>query len=399
MQKKLIALAVAAAASTGAFAQSSNVQIYGVVDYGYTIRHDRLKSVKDNPAYSKTNSQFDGGQSAGNRIGFKGVEDLGNGLKAVFVLERGFALDTGSDASTGDGVSGFNRQAYVGLSGSYGTVVGGLVYTPYYTLVSGLDPFADGTVGTYSNVKRDINALFNPVRVNNTVAYVSPSWSGFNFTAAYSNNAIGDDGIRKGLVTRPDGTQTIENVGYGNSSNNNVYAIAGNYVAPDWNVGLSYHYISAGKDVDVARTLKGIHNITLGGAYDFKAVKVSAFVSYDKASYKDNALGIYPTPDNKKSISQTNFMLGAVAPFGKHAVKGSVNYSYNSKNQYGKAWQFAVGYDYNFSKRTNFYAAYSYINADKANNNRLGRAAVVGDATNSGGVYKQAFQLGIKHSF
>lgn len=398
MQKKLIALAVAAAASTGAFAQSSNVQIYGIVDYGYTIRHDRLKSVKDNPAYSKTNSQFNGGQSAGNRIGFKGVEDLGNGLKAVFVLERGFALDTGADAG------GFNRQAYVGLSGSYGTVVGGKVYTPYYTLVSGLDPFADGTVGTYHNVKADIGAqiadggnngnVFNPVRVDNTVAYVSPNWGGFNFTAAYSNNAFADDGIRRGLV----GTQ-IENVGYGNSSNNNVYAIAGNYVAPDWNVGLSYHYISAGKDVDVARTLKGVHNITLGGAYDFKAVKVSAFVSYDKASYKDNALGIYPTPDNKKSVSQTNFMLGAVAPFGKHAVKGSFNYSYNSKNQYGKAWQLAVGYDYNFSKRTNFYAAYSYINADKANNNRLGRTASVGDATNEVAGYRQGFQVGIKHSF
>lgn len=385
MQKKLIALAVAAAASTGAFAQSSNVQIYGVVDYGYTIRHDRLKSVRtgnnaviNENTFSKTNSQFNSGQAAGSRIGFKGVEDLGNGLKAVFVLERGFAVDTGADAG------GFNRQAYVGLSGSYGTVVGGKVYTPYYTLVSGLDPFADGTVGTYANVKRDINDLFNPVRVNNTVAYVSPNWGGFNFTAAYSNNALADDSATR------------------NAANDNVYALAGNYVAPDWNVGLSYHYISAGKPVagpTNPRELKGVHNITLGGAYDFKAVKVSAFVSYDKASYKDNALGIYPTPDNKKSISQTNFMLGAVAPFGKHAVKGSVNYSYNSKNQYGKAWQLAVGYDYNFSKRTNFYAAYSYINADKANNNRLGRAAVVGDATNSGGVYKQGFQVGIKHSF
>lgn len=396
MQKKLIALAVAAAASTGAFAQSSNVQIYGVVDYGYTIRHDRLKSVRtgnnaviNENTFSKTNSQFNGGQSAGNRIGFKGVEDLGNGLKAVFVLERGFALDTGSDANTGDGVSGFNRQAYVGLSGSYGTVVGGLVYTPYYTLVSGLDPFADGTVGTYHNVKEDINGLFNPVRVNNTVAYVSPSWGGFNFTAAYSNNALADESPTR------------------NAANNNVYALAGNYVAPDWNVGLSYHYIAAGSKNDLnpgaQRELKGVHNITLGGAYDFKAVKVSAFVSYDKASYKDNALGIYPTPDNKKSISQTNFMLGAVAPFGKHAVKGSVNYSYNSKNQFGKAWQFAVGYDYNFSKRTNFYAAYSYINNDKMKDNgvngRWGRDASVGDATNSGYGYKQAFQLGIKHSF
>ncbi len=101
MQKKLIALAVATAASTGAFAQSSNVQIYGVVDYGYTIRHDRNQAAKD-AGISKTNSRFNGGQAAGNRIGFKGVEDLGNGLKAVFVLERGFALDTGSDINTGD---------------------------------------------------------------------------------------------------------------------------------------------------------------------------------------------------------------------------------------------------------------------------------------------------------
>lgn len=380
MQKKLIALAVAAAASTGAFAQSSNVQIYGVVDYGYTLRHDRHNWAKDE-GYSQTNSRFDGGQSAGNRIGFKGVEDLGNGLKAVFVLERGFALDTGADAG------GFNRQAYVGLSGSYGTVVGGKVYTPYYTLVSGLDPFGDGTVGTYANVKKDIGAsianggnngnAFNPVRVDNTIAYVSPSWSGFNFTAAYSNNAFAkDDEVR-------------------NAANNNVYALAGNYVAPDWNVGLSYHYISAGKAQGVERGLKGVHNITLGGAYDFKAVKVSAFVSYDKASAKNE--GYFP--NDKKSLSQTNFMLGAVAPFGKHAVKGSFNYSYNSKNQYGKAWQLAVGYDYNFSKRTNFYAAYSYINADKANNNRWGRDASVGDATNSGYGYKQGFQLGIKHSF
>lgn len=381
MQKKLIALAVAAAASTGAFAQT-NVTIYGVVDYGYSLRHDRHDGAKE-LGYSQTNSRFNGGQSAGNRIGFKGVEDLGNGLKAVFVLERGFALDTGEDGKSGQALGGFNRQAYVGLSGSYGTVVGGLVYTPYYTLVSGLDPFGDGTVGTYSNVKGDISALFNPARVNNTVAYVSPNWGGFNFTAAYSNNALADDDAMR------------------NANNDNVYAIAGNYVAPDWNIGLNYHYISAGKAQNQVRELKSIHDITLGGAYDFKAVKVSAFISYDRASYKNQLVNL----GGKKSISQTNFMLGAVAPFGKHAVKGSFNYSQNSSNQYGKAWQLAVGYDYNFSKRTNFYAAYSYIHAEKAKINldgtyrRWGRSASVGDATNSGLGYKQGFQLGIKHSF
>lgn len=374
MQKKIIALAIAAAASAGVIAQS-NVQIYGLVDYGYTYRHDRSDAGKA-IGVAKSNSKLDGGQAAGNRIGFKGVEDLGNGLKAVFVLERGFALENGT-ANNGNGGNGFNRQAYVGLSSAnYGTLVGGLVYTPYYTLVSSIDPFADGTVGQYSNVKRDINGLFNPVRVENTIAYISPSWGGFSITAAFSNNALNND-------------STVSN-----SDNDTVYALAANYNAKNWFAGLSYHHIAAGQTTR-GTGAKTVDDITIGGAYDFKVVKVSAFLSYDKAKLVDGVrIG------NKSNITQTNFLLGAVAPFGKHAVKGSINYSQNSSSQFGKAWQFAVGYDYNFSKRTNFYAAYSFIDNDDANNNgRMGRNAVVGDATNGGGFYQQAFQLGIKHTF
>lgn len=382
MQKKLLALAISAITSAGAFAQT-NVQIYGIVDYGYTFRHDRNELGKL-ANISKTNSRFDSGQSAANRLGFKGVEDLGNGLKAVFVLERGFALDTGSD------LGGFNRQAYVGLSGNYGTIVGGLVYTPYYTLVSGLDPFADGTVGNYHNIKYDVGLYaFNPVRVNNAIAYISPNWGGFNFSAAFSNNGFtGDDDATK------------------NANNDTVYALAANYVAPNWNIGLSYHHIAFGQPERNSSGAKNVNDITIGGAYDFKTVKVSGFISYDRLSVGNG----FKTNDGKSYIPQTNFMLGAVAPFGKHAVKASFNYSHNSSSQNGKAWQLALGYDYNFSKRTNFYAAYAYINADKPNaNGRIGRIyAAVDDASNLGAVsgsaldgagYKQGFQLGIKHSF
>ena len=86
-------------------------------------------------------------------------------------------------------------------------------------------------------------------------------------------------------------------------------------------------------------------------------------------------------------------MLGAEKPFGRHNIKGSLNYSHNKKSQFGKAWQIAVGYDYNFSKRTNFYAAYSYIK----NNNA--RAVATHDFQNEGGIYQQGLQFGIKHNF
>lgn len=388
MQKKVIALAVAAVASSGAFAQS-NVQIYGSVDYGYTFRHDANRVLTDvgngrwirqnvNGA-SASNGRIDAGQSAGNRLGFKGVEDLGNGLKAVFVLERGFNLDTGTDRD------GFNRQAYVGLASDYGTIAGGRIYTPYYTLTSTLDPFEGGTVGQYTNVKQDLAlGLFDPVRVNNTIAYISPSWNGFGLVAAYSNNALADDSADK------------------DGQNNTVYTVAANYTLDNAMVGLTYHHIGLGStnrsiDTTTGRKtgLNDIDNVTLGGFYDFQTVKVSAFWSWDKLK-----LSGITRIGGKSSVDMNTFMLGATVPFGQHAVKASFNYSKNDSKQYGDAWQLAVGYDYSLSKRTNFYAVYSYIDNDKESaNGRIGRFAVTGDASNSGGQYKQAFQLGVKHTF
>ncbi len=386
MQKKVIALAVAGLVSAGAYAQS-NVQIYGVVDYGYTYRTDILDSADGKaPNHAKSQGKIDAGQSAGNRLGFKGVEDIGNGLKAVFVLERGFNLDTGTDRN------GFNRQAYVGLAGDFGTLAGGRIYTPYYNLLSSVDPFGGASIGTYQNVKSDVNALFDPVRVNNTVAYISPNWNGLSFVAAYSNNALDDDGFKTVAVAGANGTTTNE-TRFTNGADNNVYTVAANLAGDSYMVGLSYHHINAGSTLP---TVKGVDNVSLGGTYDFGAAKVAAFWSWDKLSFEDG----FKTDD----IDQNNFMLGATVPFGKQAVQASFNYSLGDDN-YGDAWQLALGYTYNFSKRTNFYAIYSFIDNDDAELNaqkvvtKAGRNAVTNDSSNLGGVYQQAFQLGIKHSF
>ena len=105
MQKKLIALAIAGLVSAPAFAQS-NVTIYGVADAAIGIGEHG-----DNDFQGVVN-----GILSGSRIGFRGTEDLGNGLKAVFTLEQGFNIDNGNSSSS----RAFHRQAFVGVAGGLG---------------------------------------------------------------------------------------------------------------------------------------------------------------------------------------------------------------------------------------------------------------------------------------
>jgi predicted porin len=175
MQKKIIALAVAGLASTAAFAQS-NVTIYGIADVG-------VAQVRSNG--SLTSTQVVSGGLSTSRIGFKGVEDLGNGLKALFVLEYRLDLDKnttiGGNYVTGTtaNASGPARQQLVGLTGGFGTVAAGRLQTTafdwqakYITL--GATAF-DGYNKMTGNYR--IN-LTNDSRADNAVAYISPSMGG-----------------------------------------------------------------------------------------------------------------------------------------------------------------------------------------------------------------------------
>jgi predicted porin len=399
MQKKLIALAVAGLASTAAFAQT-NVTIYGIMDYGYAYRFDGRGFDSTfpniNQPHANSSSQLNGGQQSGNRLGFKGTEDLGNGLKAVFLLEQGWLGDTGAAQST---TSVYNRQAYVGLSGGFGTVVGGRLYTPHYTFVSGLDPFGAGTVGRYNNVYSPgsaisgatygtTGAIMDPVRVDNAVAYISPSFGGFTVTGAFSNNATGDDSAGN------------------NAQNNTVYAILGQYTGGALTLGANYHYVAAGTQAIgtapaaiPAQWANNVQNFTLGGSYDFKVAKVMALYSWNKADLNQGVSLLVPS-----DLTINNYMIGATVPFGKFAAKGSYIYS-DGNNVAGDGQQIAVGLDYNLSKRTNLYSAYSWID------NTGNRVNGVGDATASGGytaaqggtvfpgVFQQGFQVGVRHMF
>ncbi len=155
MKKTLIALA--AVAATSAFAQST-VTLYGVVDAGITK--------------GATTTTFTGaGINGTSRLGFKGEEDLGGGLKAIFTVETG--LNSGKEAASSIG----DRGAFVGLAGAFGTVtMGSSVLTPSFYARAFTDP---STTNGYSIVK-----FGGAARLDNSINYTSPSFSGLTVRAS-----------------------------------------------------------------------------------------------------------------------------------------------------------------------------------------------------------------------
>lgn len=188
MKKSLIALAVLAA-SGAAMAQSS-VTLYGIADVwvGRTSATDF-----DGAKTSKT--AMESGGLNGSRWGVKGSEDLGGGLKAVFKLEQGFKLDTGT-ATAG---TAFSRQAYVGLEGGFGAVSFGNTWTAMDDILGASNSGFDSALSASNNVLA-VPAVYssNP---GNTIKYTSPSFGGI--TAGFSHSlkeagaivGAGHDGI------------------------------------------------------------------------------------------------------------------------------------------------------------------------------------------------------------
>lgn len=356
MQKKIIALAVAAAASGAAFAQS-NVQIYGIVDIGY------VRGSSSDASTVKSRNAMDSGLQSGSRIGFRGTEDLGNGLKASFVLE--YMLNNDLDSGVGG-----SRQEFLALSNQYGTVAAGHQYTPQHGLLGKVDPFGTGTVG---NVEFNGNGVYhvgafqgNTIRLQNLLAYVSPTFGGgFNVIAGYTGNGLGDEeATAKGA----------KNGDY------KIWAINPNYANGPLFVGLNYHQVKN----DAADYKDKIWD--LGASYDFGMVKLSGVYGQIK-----NSAG---TADNKTK----QWMLGATVPVGS---AGAVLVSYaRNKTDYdagndGKANKWALGYTHSLSKRTNLYAAYAKI---KTNDREEGNFSTIGTGR-VGNDYTSGLNLGIRHSF
>lgn len=340
MKKSLIALA-AVAASGAAFAQSS-VTVYGVVDTSIAV-------VKGQDTVS---GMLNSG-AATSRLGFRGVEDLGNGLKANFVLEGQVDPDDGTA-----GGFNFRRQSTVGLAGSFGEVRLGRALTASYNAVSRYDMF--GTVGLGSTLAWSSAETGYANRSNNMISYISPKFSGFGVGIDY---------------------------GFGEQKENRTARYAGigaTYDNGPLSLGLGYDKANNGLS---ATGTEDLTTWQLGGSYDLSVVKLAAF--YKETKYKEIATG-----DSEKLKT---WNLGVSAPVGAAGVVKAAYNHYKLSDSSAKAQQFSLGYVHNLSKRTALYGTYAFLkNKDGADLTLNG--AFTGAGLTDGGK-QQGLQVGVRHAF
>lgn len=331
MKKSLLALAVLGAFAGAASAQSS-VTVYGIVDMGIVSSSNGASDVAGQANGRKT-SLDSGGQSA-SRIGFKGTEDLGNGLKANFVLENGFSADTG-DLATANSL--FSRVSTVGLSGNFGAVNVGRQTTVLKDAHDQIDPF--GAAGVLGNVERIFyNGSENLTshRVSNTIKYTSPSFSGFKAQAAYTfGEARGDNGANRAYGL---------NLGYANGPLNVQLA----YNNKD-NSTATFPYAQGTKQKATF----------LGATYDFGMFKLHG--AY--ADTKNDLTGTAVDQKYRNAMIGASFKAGAAGTvLASYAINDTKTTGINNAD----SKQFAIGYTHDLSKRTNLYTGFARTSNDTA---------------------------------
>ena len=358
MKKSLIALAVLAA-SGAAMAQSS-VTLFGIVDtaVGYV---DNANAAGDS-VYGLSTSG-----NATSRLGFRGVEDLGGGLKAGFWLEGDIFGDDGNAAGFN-----FTRRSTVSLMGGFGEVRMGRDLTPNYSKTISYDLFSQTGIGqfmgwrdwaTNSDVGTTVStADASNVRSSNMISYYTPNFGGLTAGLGY-----GFDEQTTGKAGRYVGGY----VAY----DNGPLSLAASYDQRD----LLVNGLVAGSAVLDRDTF------TLGGSYNLNVVKLNAIVQQSK--YK--ALG--------ESEKVNAYALGASAPVGAGEVK--LQYAlYDQKAIDSKAHHISLGYVHNLSKRTAVYGTVSYM--DNKDDSNLGLQAKNLSTGGPGrGESQTGVQVGIRHAF
>ena len=336
MKKSILILAILGAISGTAAAQSS-VTIFGAVDVG-------VRSVTNDGVTLRSMSTSGYSPSA---IGFRGVEDLGDGLSASFWLEGQTFVDTG----TMDSTKFFGRRATMGLTGRFGEVRLGRDLNPSYLNLGTFDAF--GNLGIGSNVpmynaalKSGVNTVY---RTDNAVSYFTPAMGGFyaHVMAAPSEGAA-TGGLYKAV-----------RVGYADAKLN----------------------VSAATGSTTTGTSNDFTQTNVGASYDLGVAKVMGIYNLQKFG----------------AAQQTLVGIGANVPFGDFwQLRASAQRATSS----GVALEgnlYALGGVYLLSKRTALYGTASTISNNGASNLSVNFAlpasATLMDRKSSG------FEFGIRHGF
>lgn len=380
MKKTVLALA-AIAASSAAFAQSS-VTLYGVVDAS-------VESVKGNTAgKSTTFNRVSSGNLATSRLGFKGVEDLGGGLKAKFQLEAAVSADTGASA-TG---RFFDRAAWVGLAsaeagelriGRQDSLIGAQIADTIGAQAYDASVVA-GTLGGTGSLFR---------RIDNAVTYIAPTvLPGLTVAAQYTTAA-------DALTTNGAATPVANSAENLNGSNKGRgFGLSANYVVGPAAAGVSYIRIKGAPAAAAAVTTGAQANagLYIYGAYDLGVAKLTAF-------YNDDT----PTDNNTSNGRRLYGIQAAVPVVTNLTVTGGYAYAHNvvttgaydnTRTKHDNAGIITLKAQYDLSKRTAVYALFTEVqNGDNA---RLALVNFASGATQqTADKSSRGLAVGVRHAF
>lgn len=327
MKKTILATAIAAAVMAAPMTAAANVVLYGKIhasiDYvdpkdDFFVLREELNGFSADYDVFSSNGNWNV-QNRTSRIGFKGSEDLGNGLKAIWKAEIAYDITGEHGQKSGWGAG---RNSYIGLAGDWGTFLVGKHDTPLKISTGRLDVFSD-TMADYNSTVGFIDR-----RASKVMAYISPNWNGFTFAAAgvasedYGSDLLGDGAYSIAAMYFNNGfyaSAAYEDVsGVTTFDTNDVWRVGAGYIMNAFTFGAIYEQSQLGEDgFEKLQTNKW----QILGAYDFGNNTVKAmFGQYD--------------PDTDRS-----------------GVISSLRTS--SKN----AW--AIGWDHKLSVRTKVYALYA----------------------------------------
>lgn len=290
MQQTLIVAAIGLLATGSALAQSS-VTVYGRANV--TVENQKNVDSTDDKTLMVNNAS---------RLGFKGTEDLGGGLKANFLLEHRFSIDTGT--VTGDFYAG---DSWVGVSGGFGEVRLGRITSAAYFATADYISMHNHDTGTSED------KLYTYLGQNkNTIAYTSPNFGGFTGEVQYS------------LGERVDNARVLN--------------LAGNYANGPLQLGVGYEQVDDDSDNN---------QLAIRGLYEFGAFTAGAY---------------YQRSDIQGLGKRDAFRLSGMFTLGASEFHANVGMA-DDWSEVGntKATQWTLGYNYNLSKRTKVYAFYSSV--------------------------------------
>lgn len=364
--KKLIALAVAALP----LAAMADVTLYGNIEAsveggksnGYGFASDNSNTVKSNNL--KSGVRID---DTGSYIGFKGNEDLGNGLKAIWQVEQGLNIDGTKEDYSGNGYDNTwaTRDSFVGLTGDFGTVRLGKLSTYLNSDMEKFDAWIYGA-GVNGATYNSANKLDG--RINNAIRYDSPNLAGFKFTALYGADEqrayVGNDRTNK----------NIWNLGLGYE--NSGYFVDAGYVGYQDNNGAgdkngNYWRIEGGYNANNLLAVLSYGQSKLYGANSpYAALQAPGTVINGDDEYK-----------TKEAALTVGYTIGAFTPKFTYNRVWDIKANDNKIDD-SSLNQYVVGVDYALSKRTTTYASYGYVDhkADKASS-------------------EQTFAVGVQHKF